>query len=272
MPRDICLALKTGTQLIHGSHRTFNLSIKCLQDDERLVLQRIMQSHIPPFKPSGLLETLQPPVTEADDKLTIQTAMDAIAQSQKRIGRPYVFLPEIGSSFFFSFKLPTSATSINRGWLSNPWYGAMGTSLPYARVVSRALKRNNSTDLPLVIMGDGGLHFQLNELIHFQREHLSVLILLFRNNIFGLGKSSNSSIYKSCTPEFNVIKMIEAYGGKGITCSSTSSFREALDGYSAAGTGLMLIEISLTQDQDNQLSMINETVKSRTGCRTGAII
>lgn len=156
MPRDICLALKTGTQLIHGSHRTFNLSIKCLQDDERLVLQRIMQSHIPPFKPSGLLETLQPPVTEADDKLTIQTAMDAIAQSQKRIGRPYVFLPEIGSSFFFSFKLPTSATSINRGWLSNPWYGAMGTSLPYARVVSRALKRNNSTDLPLVIMGDGG--------------------------------------------------------------------------------------------------------------------
>lgn len=266
IPRDICVALKTGTQLIYGSPRTFNLSIECVEDqDEGEVLQVIMQSHLHPFGlPAVDFEPEVESVLEVGE-LTVQTAMNALVDSQNATRRPYIFLPEIGSAFFASFKLPTSATSISRGWLSNPWYGAMGTSLPYARVVSRAVRRNRSADIPVVIIGDGGLHFQLNELTHFQREHLPVLIVLFRNNVFGLGKSSSSSIYDSCSPEFKANKMIEAYGGKAVTCSDGRSLRQELDNYNP-GTGIMLIEIPVSQDPDNGSSNINKLIKASACC------
>lgn len=122
-----------------------------------------------------------------------------------------MYCPEVGNSYFTSYGLKVRSSSIGKGWLTNPWYGAMGTALPYARVVAQRLQDNGDTDKAVVIIGDGGFHFQLNELIHFMKDNTNITIIYMRNNIFHLGKSSDAKIYHCNDAEFDVHKLVSAY-------------------------------------------------------------
>jgi len=178
-----------------------------------------------------------------------------------------VYLPEVGNSYFASYGLKVTKTSVGRSWLTNPWYGAMGTALPYARVVAQRMQDNGDKDRAVVIIGDGGFHFQLNELIHFLKDQTNVTILYMRNNIFHLGKSGDSKIYHCNDQSFDVHSIIKAYRGKSTTCISVAEFKQEFTA-SITQQGISLIEVlakPIEERQCNELKLLNLYIKSKNG-------
>ncbi len=170
----------------------------------------------------------------------------------------------------YSFSLPMRRSKLGRSYLANPWYGSMGTALPYARAVCHLLERDGFDDAPVVLIGDGGFHFQSNDLVHFQREQLGVVIVLFRNGIFHLGKSSASPLYEVCSNDFNTCELVAAYGGTGTICHTAGEFRahlrRALD--TPGKVGLRLLEVRVSADearQSDEVRTINTYIRAKAG-------
>lgn len=187
---------------------------------------------------------------------------------QAKTNKPFVYLPEIGNSYFASYGLITKQASIGRSWLTNPWYAAMGTSLPYARAICNVIKQQQSDDVAVVITGDGGFHFQLNELIHLQKDQSKLIIIYMRNDIYHLGKSGEGEIYHCSTPDFDVIKLVSAYGGKGFHCETVGEFTETFEHAVAENSGITLIEVPADTEpkyQCHEIKMLNLYIQAKNG-------
>lgn len=216
------------------------------------------------FKP----EREQSVMLNSNDRVDFNNLTDVLNHLQNNHNQPFIYLPEIGNSYFASYGLKTKKSSLGRGWLCNAWYGAMGTSLPYARAVCEELKERNSDDIAVVITGDGGFHFQLNELIHFMKDGLSVVIVYLRNNIFHLGKNSNAEIYNCSSSDFDVLKLIASYGGEGKICSSVEEFGTYFSSCISENKGIKLIEVPVIPKEEyqcNEIRLLNTYISAKNG-------
>ncbi len=203
-----------------------------------------------------------------NDKIDFHNLSSVLNQLQENDRRCYIYLPEVGNSYFASFGLRVRANALGRAWLSNPWYAAMGTSLPYARVVAERLKSTELDARTILITGDGGFHFQLNELIHFQKQQLPLIIIYMRNNIFHLGKSGDGEIYHCSDSQFDVQLLVLAYGGKGSICHTVGQFIEVFNAAIEANQGIYLIEIpchTAEQFQCREIKLLNLYINARNG-------
>ena len=89
-----------------------------------------------------------------------------------------------------------------------------------------------------------------------------------RNDIFHLGKSGNGNIYHCSTPLFNALKLIEAYGGKGVKCETVGEFNDHLLTAVDHNDGITLIEVPTSTDSDAQsheILMLNLYIQAQNG-------
>ncbi len=206
------------------------------------------------------------------DKIDFNNLAATLNEIQAQQDIPLVYLPEVGNSYFSSYSLKVRGSTLGRSWLTNPWYGAMGTALPYARVVTQRLKEHNFYDAnkqerAVVIIGDGGFHFQLNELIHFLKDQTDVTIIYMRNNIFHLGKSGDGDIYRCNDENFDVHHIVAAYQGQSKTCITVADFKEEFLAFQQC-SGISLIEVLADPIEDKQcheLRLLNLYIKSKNG-------
>ncbi|WNC73438.1 thiamine pyrophosphate-binding protein [Thalassotalea psychrophila] len=187
---------------------------------------------------------------------------------QSKTDESFVYIPEIGNSYFASYGLITKQADIGRSWVTNPWYAAMGTSLPYARSICKEIKKQGSDDVAVLITGDGGFHFQLNELIHLQKDQSNLIIIYMRNDIYHLGKSGEGEIYHCSTPDFDVIKLVSAYGGRGYHCETVGEFTQTFEQAVNGNKGITLIEVPADTDpkyQCHEIKMLNLYIQAKNG-------
>lgn len=209
------------------------------------------------------------PSTDQIDFNNLAATLNEIQLQQQM---PLVYLPEVGNSYFASYSLKVRESMLGRSWLTNPWYGAMGTALPYARVVSQRLKELNADGVnkqerAVVIIGDGGFHFQLNELIHFLKDKTDVIIIYMRNNIFHLGKSGDGKIYHCNDENFDVHHIVAAYQGQSKTCATVADFKAGFLEFQQC-SGVSLIEVladPIEAKQSNELRLLNLYIKAKNG-------
>lgn len=265
--QDTNSAFDTGTHHIHNFEN--KTTIKGTVENQAgivRILTCILNSDLKPFETK--LPTVERAPIQSTDKLDFHNLAEVLNKLQDSTDQAFVYLPEVGNSYFASYSLQTKQSEIGRSWLTNPWYAAMGTSLPYARAVCKTLKREDSDDRAVVITGDGGFNFQLNELIHFQREGLPLIIIYMRNDIFHLGKHGEGDIYHCSTPEFDVIKLVHAYGGMGYHCKTVSDFTLAMNTALACDKGITLIEVpaeTSSEYQSHEITMLNLYIAAKNG-------
>jgi len=265
--QDTSSAFHTGTHFIaEFGNKTVVKSTVPREVDLVRILQRLLTADLPTFAYAAV--TISAPVLVRESKADFHVLGHVINAIQTTQTFGTVFLPEVGNSFFASFALHPKATEVGVNWVANPWYAAMGTSLPYARVAAECIRRRGLTDRTVVITGDGGFHFQLNELIHFQKQALAVTIIYMRNDIFHLGKGGDGPIYHCSTGEFDVLQLVRAYGGDGQRCETIGAFetyyRQCLD----ENIGIRLIEVPCSPDsqyQCREIALLNLYIKSRNG-------
>ena len=265
--QDTSSAFHTGTHFIaECGNKTVLKSTVPRERDLVQILERVLAADVPRFE----FEPLQRPALALNvaDKLDFHVLGDAINQVQATQAFGTVFLPEVGNSFFASFALRPTATQVGVNWVANPWYAAMGTSLPYARVVAESVRRRKMNDRTVVITGDGGFHFQLNELIHFQKQGLPVTIIYMRNDIFHLGKGGDGPIYHWSTGQFDVLQLVRAYGGEGKRCETIAAFNDYYQQCLQENAGIRLIEVPCSQEaqyQCREISLLNLYIRTRNG-------
>ncbi|MCO4800087.1 MAG: thiamine pyrophosphate-binding protein, partial [Colwelliaceae bacterium] len=204
---------------------------------------------------------------ENSDVIDFNNLASTLNELQNEDSTPYIYLPEVGNSYFTSYSLKVRSNSIGRGWLTNPWYGAMGTALPYARAVAQRIEENGNKERAVVIIGDGGFHFQLNELIHFLKDQTDVTIIYMRNNVFHLGKSGDSSIYHCNDKSFDVHHIVKAYQGDSYKCGTVAQFKKYFK-RSLVCKGIQLIEVladPIEEKQCNELKLLNLYIKAKNG-------
>jgi TPP-dependent 2-oxoacid decarboxylase len=267
LAQDTFSAFHTGTHRITDfANKTVVKSTAVREIDLIGVVDGLLALEFPHF---AFQAPVRPPIKlSADEKFDFHVLVDVINQCQNRQNFGTVFVPEVGNSFFASYGLHPRATQLGMSWVCNPWYAAMGTSLPYARVVAETIKRRGGTDRTVVITGDGGFHFQLNELIHFLKEGLAVTIIYMRNDIFHLGKSGDGPVYHCSTANFDVLQLIRAYGGEGKRCASIGEFTDYYSACLETNHGLRLIEVPCSaapEHQCRELKLLNLYIKSRNG-------
>jgi len=270
-PQDSNTAFGTGSHKVeHFANKTLLKGGTLLERDLMEIFDELMKRDIRHFEfyiSKDTHHNFGGSEVHDNDDIDFHNLANTLNQIQATIDTPLVYLPEVGNSYFASYSLKVSETSIGRSWLTNPWYGAMGTALPYARVVAQRIQDNNDTDRAVVIIGDGGFHFQLNELIHFLKDQTNVTIIYMRNNVFHLGKSGDSKIYHCNDQDFNVHSIINAYQGNSSTSKSVAefktSFRESL-----TKKGISLIEVlakPIEERQCNELKLLNLYIKAKNG-------
>jgi indolepyruvate decarboxylase len=265
--QDTASAFHTGTHFITDfANKTVVKSTVPREAELVRILQALLQADLPPYDYQPPAKSS--PVLAREAKFDFHVLVDVINGIQSTQEYGTAFLPEVGNSFFASFGLQPKATALGVNWLSNPWYAAMGTSLPYARVAAESIRRRGSADRTVVITGDGGFHFQLNELIHFQKQALAVTIVYMRNDIFHLGKGGDGPIYHCSTRDFDVLRLVRAYGGDGRRCATIGEFsdyyRQCLD----ENTGIRLIEVpcaTAPEYQCREITLLNLYIQSRNG-------
>lgn len=265
--QDLTVALGTGTHKIEGfDNRTVLKGASLLEADLIAIFEHLLQVDIPPFafdKPH-----CEVPTTADDEAFDFNNLAAVLNQLQAEDERPFVYLPEVGNSYFASYSLKVRGSKLGRSWLTNPWYGAMGTSLPYARVVAQRIKNQQLDERTVVITGDGGFHFQLNELIHFMKDQSAVIIIYMRNNVFHLGQSSDKEVYYCNDEQFDVHHLIKAYGGQSQVCATVGEFKECFKRYIAENSGIKLIEVPAVPSDERQcseLKLLNLYIKSQNG-------
>ncbi|MDF2177422.1 thiamine pyrophosphate-dependent enzyme [Aliiglaciecola sp. CAU 1673] len=264
--QDTNMAFSTGSHFIESfANKTVLKSTVALELDLVELFTLLLDLPLPSFCAPAVEYALQP--TKAADKLDFHNLASVLNQLQAAQSRPCLYLPEVGNSYFASYALRTRLGRSGRGWLTNPWYGAMGTALPYARQAAKLIKEQHFEDRLVVIIGDGGMHFQSNELIHIQKDQTDVTILYMRNNIFHLGKSGNEPIYHCNDPAFDVHHLIAAYGGKSCLVQSVGEFAAAFEQYGHEA-GLRLIEIpclAQEQYQCREIRLLNLYIQAKNG-------
>lgn len=267
LDQDTATAFGTGTHRIDSfKNKTISKGTCPLISDVLEVFHHLAAHQIKSFEWNfGLLKN--PPIS-TQDSLSFANIAQVLNEIQDQTKESLIYLPEIGNSFFASFSLKTKKSDLSRSWITNPWYAAMGTSLPYARAVCHALRDKKSLDIPIVISGDGGFHFQCNDLIQFLRERLFVVIILMNNQIFHLGKNSNAPIYHSSSSEFNVDHLVKAYGGIYSRCTSVGTLEVAMKQAIASRQGIHLIEVpTSTEEKDlsEEIQILNLYIQSKMG-------
>ncbi|WIO73731.1 thiamine pyrophosphate-dependent enzyme [Porticoccaceae bacterium LTM1] len=230
------------------------------------VFQLLLEKPVSPFSYQPIERS--PQQWESDDRIDFHNLTDVLNGIQQQDHNRYVYLPEVGNSYFASYSLITRNPQLGRGWITNPWYAAMGTSLPYARACAEKIKATGSNDRTVVITGDGGFHFQANELIHFLKNDLPVTIVLMRNNIFHLGKSGDAPIYHCSDKDFDFLQLVKAYGGEGRVCSTVGDFQEYFLECVTENKGIKLIEVPAIPTEEyqcNEIRLLNLYIKARNG-------
>ena len=269
LPQDTATAFATGSFHIGDfANKTVLKGTAEREQDLILLLEALLEAPLPRFS----VELEARPTTRMGTEsceLGFHNLAEVLNQVQADSPRSLIYLPEVGNSFFASFDLQTRANPLGRSWLGNPWYAAMGTALPYARAVAEALKAGHHEQaLPVVIIGDGGFHFQQNELIHFLKSDLEAVILLMRNEVFHLGKSSDGPIYHCSDKRFDALKLVEAFGGTGLRCCTTGEFYQVLLEKTQTPSGLTLIEVPTSTAEEQQsepLRLLNLYIRARNG-------
>ncbi|WDE14481.1 thiamine pyrophosphate-binding protein [Thalassomonas haliotis] len=270
---DTNTAFDTGTHLLNDfENKTILKGTSQLEKDLIGIFEQLLAADLPVF------DFTSPTSTGgelfADEKIDFHNLTRVLNSLQSLDQRAYVYFPEIGNSYFASYSLKTRMSSLGRSWITNPWYAAMGTSLPYARAACKQLqqlggkKTATGKDVAVVITGDGGFNFQLNDLIHFLRDDLSVIIIYMRNDIFHLGKNSDAEIYHCSDKNFDVISLVKAYGGEGKRCTTVAEFRDYFSACADANSGIKLIEVPASleeQYQCREISLLNLYIKARNG-------
>jgi indolepyruvate decarboxylase len=269
--QDCNIAFATGTHKIETfENKTLLKGGSLLEKDLIEIFEKLLNSDISVFAFEPLIETITPvPTSEKIDFNNLAATLNELQADEQSA---YVYLPEVGNSYFTSYSLKIRQSTLGRSWLTNPWYGAMGTALPYARVVAQRIKEQNNTKVDkqeraVVIIGDGGFHFQLNELIHFLKDQTDVTIIYMRNNIFHLGKSGNGKIYHCNDDDFNVHHIISAYQGQSKTSTTVGDFKECFTAFSQI-PGISLIEVlaePVENKQCHELKLLNLYIKSKNG-------
>ena len=269
--QDCNIAFATGTHKIETfENKTLLKGGSLLEKDLIEIFEKLLNSDIAVFAFEPPTEELAlVPTSEAIDFNNLAATLNELQADEQN---PFVYLPEVGNSYFTSYSLKIRQSALGRAWLTNPWYGAMGTALPYARVVAQRIKEQSIADVnkqerAVVIIGDGGFHFQLNELIHFLKDKTDVTIIYMRNNIFHLGKSGNGKIYHCNDNDFDVHHIISAYQGQSKTCTTVGDFKECFT-YFSQMSGISLIEIlaePVEEKQCHELKLLNLYIKSKNG-------
>ena len=269
--QDTNSAFGTGTHKINSfENKTVlkgsSLLEKDLIDIFELLLEKSAKKQIIPFDynaPSDIPKTVS-----NEQAIDFNNLANTLNELQFNDKTPYIYLPEVGNSYFMSYGLKVKKTSIGRGWLTNPWYGAMGSSLPYARVASQLIKENGDQDRAVVIIGDGGFNFQLNDLIHFLKDSTNVTIIYMRNNVYHLGKGSDADIYRCTDEKFDVHRLIQAYQGQSKTCTTVGEFKHYFKDCVQPNAGIRLIEIPakpIEERQCHELKLLNLYIKAQNG-------
>jgi TPP-dependent 2-oxoacid decarboxylase len=267
--QDSNTAFGTGTHKIEDFHnRTLLKGGTILERDIIDVFKELINVNIKPFKFSFTNQkSLMQKAPENSDVIDFNNLASTLNELQNEDFTPYIYLPEVGNSYFTSYSLKVRSNSIGRGWLTNPWYGAMGTALPYARAVAQRIEENGNKERAVVIIGDGGFHFQLNELIHFLKDQTDVTIIYMRNNVFHLGKSGDSSIYHCNDKSFDVHHIVKAYQGDSYKCGTVAQFKKYFK-RSLVCKGIQLIEVladPIEEKQCNELKLLNLYIKAKNG-------
>ena len=264
---DTNAAFATGTHLINSfDNKTVLKGTSQLEKDIITTFEYLLAADIEPFDFDSI--SAQEQVLADDERVDFHNITTVLNQLQADDPRAYIYFPEIGNSYFASYGLKTRMSSIGRSWLTNPWYAAMGTSLPYARAAGKLLQHQQSDDIAVVITGDGGFNFQLNDLIHFLRDGLNVIIIYMRNDIFHLGKNSDADIYNCSDKTFDVIGLVKAFGGQGKRCSTVKEFKQYFSQCTEKGTGICLIEVpAITEEQYQcrEIRLLNLYIKAKNG-------
>lgn len=92
-------------------------------------------------------------VWKGEDEIDFHNLSDVLNLVQQEDTRPFIYLPEVGNSYFASYSLRLRANALGCAWLTNPWYAAMGTSLPYARIVAERIQAQQLDARTIVISG-----------------------------------------------------------------------------------------------------------------------
>ncbi|TDQ43629.1 thiamine pyrophosphate-dependent enzyme [Permianibacter aggregans] len=237
------------------------------EQDLRVLIDTLMQQDLL-VKPYAYPVTSNKQPVDDSQPMDFNVLADTLNALQQHDNHAYVYVPEVGNSYFASFSLKTRRSALGRSWLANPWYAAMGTSLPYARVACEHINKRGLNDRVVVITGDGGFHFQLNELIHFQKEKLPVTIVYMRNNVFDLGRCGEGPIYHCSDTGFDVHALIKAYGGQSKRCTTVAEFKQDFSLAVSQAEGITLLEIPCTPTADRQcreVSLLNLYIRSRNG-------
>ncbi len=269
--QDCNIAFATGTHKIENfDNKTLLKGGALLEKDLIEVFELLLKGDIETFnfQPISRDVSSVPP----SDKIDFNNLAATLNEIQAQQKMPLVYLPEVGNSYFSSYSLKVRGSILGRSWLTNPWYGAMGTALPYARVVSQRLKEQrcdtvNKQERAVVIIGDGGFHFQLNELIHFLKDKTDVIIIYMRNNIFHLGKSGDGNIYHCNDENFDVHHIVAAYQGQSRTCHTVADFKQCFLQFQQC-SGVSLIEVladPVEEKQCHELRLLNLYIKAKNG-------
>lgn len=261
-------AFGTGTYApARGSRHTVLRGSSPTAHDVELVLERVLRAKLARFD-TGLQVRPHADDLPNDTTLGFHVLARALDQCQDESSVPFVYLPEVGNSFFTSFGLTTRASALGRGWLTNPWYAAMGSALPYAREVGHALRDIGAPDMPVVLIGDGGFHFQSSELVRLQADGLSVLVVLLRNNVFHLGKMSDGSIYRSSSEAFDAGALATAYGATYRLACTVGELRAAFASALSDRSRSHLVEVPVPtseETQSDELRLLNLYIRARGG-------
>jgi len=264
---DTNTAFATGTHLLSVfENRTVLKGTSQLERDIITTLDYLMDADIPSFNFQNVHQESSTLIGE--DRIDFHNLTGVLNHLQTQDENPYVYFPEIGNSYFASYSLKTRMSSLGRSWITNPWYAAMGTSLPYARAACKQLQHSGASDVAVVITGDGGFNFQLNDLIHFLRDDLNVIIIYMRNNIFHLGKNSDADIYNCSDKKFDVIGLVKAFGGDGKQCTTVAEFSDYFRLCAKEQAGIRLIEVpAITEEQYQcrEISLLNLYIKAQNG-------
>ena len=276
-PQDCNIAFATGTHKIEGfENKTLLKGGSLLEKDLVAIFERLLEKNDKHFAFEKLTNKSkgQQSTTLADgyDDIDFNNLAQTLNDLQSQDDKTYVYLPEVGNSYFASYSLKVRQSTLGRSWLTNPWYGAMGTALPYARVVAQRIKQQAQLageikERAVVIIGDGGFHFQLNELIHFLKDETDVTIIYMRNNIFHLGKSGDGDIYHCNDENFDVHHIVAAYQGQSKTCATVSDFRHCFIDFQQC-SGVSLIEVlaePVEEKQCHELRLLNMYIQAKNG-------
>jgi thiamine pyrophosphate-dependent acetolactate synthase large subunit-like protein len=272
LPQDSSSAFDTGTYGIDGfANRTTMKGALPDCGDVLAMMRHLAGEELPRFDYAPPHRPLPP--LAADEPMGFNNLVAVLDSLQADEPRACVYIPEVGNSFFASLTLRTRRAEIGRSWLTNPWYAAMGTSLPYARAVCRSIQAAGASDVPIVLTGDGGFHFQLNELIHFLREGHFLVILLLRNDIFHLGKTSDCPIYQCSDGRFDFRQLIQAYGGTHWSCPTVGEFMAHFRRCLSQRQGIHLLEIPAGTGDGalcQEVRLLNAYIHAKSGGLPGA--